>query len=73
MRTYKMPTAVHEAPDMESAFEILDQCSEIMADYRSAGFPGFPDSEPYVERMIAAGVNCEEAVDILSTMVREEV
>ena len=73
MKTYKMPAAVYEAPDMESGFEILDQCAEIMADYRAADFPVFPDSEPYVERMMAAGCTCEEAVDILSTMVREEV
>ena len=67
MRTYKMPAAVHEAPDMESAFEILDQCADIIHDYREAGYPGFPDSETFVERMMAAGVSCAEAVDILAT------
>jgi hypothetical protein len=65
MITYKMPTG--------ATLEMLSECSDIMADYRAAGFPRFPDSEPYVERMMAAGVICEEAVEILSTMVRKEV
>lgn len=65
MTTYRMPT--------NATLEMLSECADIMADYRAAGFPVFPDSEPYVERMMAAGVICEEAVNILSTMVREEV
>ena len=75
MRTYKMPTAVHEAPDMESAFEILDQCADIIGDYRKAGCPKFPESEQFVERMMAAGVLAEEAVEILTTTypMQEEV
>lgn len=65
--TMPMPTAVHEAPDMESAFEILDQCADIISDYREAGCPGFPESNPFYDRLRAVGVEPYEALDILAT------
>lgn len=62
MRALPMPAAVHKTPDMESAFEFLDQCSIIITDYRNAGCPRFPDSEKFVERLMAVGVTYKEAV-----------
>ena len=61
-----MPAAVHKAPDMESGFEILDQCSIIITDYRNAGCPRFPKSNPFVDRLMAIGVTYKEAVEQLA-------
>ena len=66
MRTLRMPAAVHETSDTESALEMLDQCCKILRDYREEGCPGFPGSEEYVEALMAIGVTCAEAVDLLA-------
>lgn len=74
MRTYRMPTAVHETTDLESSLEILHQCCGILGDYRKAGCPGSPESNDYVDRLIAIGVTREEAVEQLAiTLENSEV
>lgn len=49
-----------------ATLEMLDQCSIIIHDYRNAGCPGFPNSEPFVERLKAVGVTTFEAVEMLA-------
>ena len=66
MRTLPMPAVVHETTDLESSLEILDQCCKILGDYREAGCPGFPVSNPFVDRLVAIGVTVEEACELLS-------
>jgi len=61
-----MPTAVHETTGLESSLEILHQCCEILGDYRKAGCPGFPESNEYVDRLMAIGITCEEAAEQLA-------
>tara|TARA_B100001105_G_scaffold247874_1_gene233006 strand:- start:527 stop:730 length:204 start_codon:yes stop_codon:yes gene_type:complete len=43
-----------------------DTVDDVMNDYIKADFPGFPDSEPFVERLIALGSTVNEAVDELT-------
>ena len=66
MNTLPMPAVVHETTDLESSLEILDQCCKILGDYRKADCPGFPKSNPFVDRLMEQGVTVEEAVDLLA-------
>jgi len=66
MKTLRMPECTHATRDTESALEILDQCCMILSDYRKAGYPVFPNSEPFVERLMALGVTYAEAVEMLA-------
>ena len=44
----------------------LSQCCSILNDYRQADCPGFPKSNPFVDRLMEQGVTVEEAVDLLA-------
>jgi len=67
MKTFPMPAVVHETKDLESTFAILDECCKIITDYREAGCPGFPESNPFYDRLRSVGVEPHEALDILAT------
>jgi hypothetical protein len=43
-----------------------DDLEQVFDDYIKADFPGFPDSEPFVERLIALGSTVDEAIDELT-------
>lgn len=58
MRTLPMPA--------EATLETLHECCVILNDYREDGCPGFPDSNRYVDALMAQGVTVEEAVELLS-------
>jgi len=66
MKTLPMPAVAKEAPDLDTFAYILDQCCDILKDYREEGCPGFPKSNPFVDRLMAIGVTVEEACEILS-------
>lgn len=44
-----------------------DTVEDVFNDYIQADFPGFPESEPFVERMVALGFAVNEAIDELAT------
>ena len=58
MRAYPMP--------MNATLEMLSECCDILHEYRESGCPGFPQSNDYVDRLVAIGVTCEEAVKQLA-------
>ena len=66
MRTLPMPAVAKEAPDLDTFAAILDQVSDILKDYREDGCPGFPDSNEYVDALMAQGCTVEEACEILA-------
>ena len=49
-----------------ATLEMLSECCDILHDYREEGCPGFPQSNPFVDRLMAIGVTVEEAVDLLA-------
>jgi hypothetical protein len=58
MKTFPMP--------LNATLEMLSECCDIIHDYREAGCPGFPGSNPFYDRLRAVGVTPFEAVDILA-------
>jgi len=52
---------------MKATLEMLSECADIIHDYREAGCPGFPESNPFYDRLRAIGVEPHEALDILAT------
>jgi hypothetical protein len=58
MRIYKMP--------MNATLDMLSECCHILHEYRESGCPGFPESNDYVDRLMAIGVTREEAVEQLA-------
>ena len=45
----------------------IDTVQEVLEDYTNADFPGYPESNPFVDRLIALGYASDEAVDELTT------
>jgi len=43
-----------------------DTVENVFNDYIKADFPGYPDSEPFVERLVALGNTVDEAIDELT-------
>ena len=44
-----------------------DTVEDVFNDYIKADFPGFPESNPFVDRLIALGFAVDEAIDELTT------
>ena len=59
MLRYQMPK--------NATLDSLSACCTILSEYREAGCPGFPKSNPFVDRLTGEG-NCtlEEAIDLLA-------
>ena len=45
----------------------IDTVPQEFNDYIQADYPGFPESEPFVERMVTLGFAVDEAIDELTT------
>ena len=45
----------------------IDTVPQVFNDYIQADYPGFPESEPFVERMVTLGFAVDEAIDELTT------
>jgi|ETN07SMinimDraft_1059922.scaffolds.fasta_scaffold104134_1 hypothetical protein len=43
-----------------------DDVEQVYNDYIKADFPGFPESEPFVERLVELGYTVNEAIDELT-------
>ena len=49
-----------------ATLESLSECCKILHDYREAGCPGFPESNPFVDRLMEQGVTVEESCELLA-------
>jgi len=49
-----------------ATLEMLSECCDILRDYRGEECPSFPEANPFVDRLMAIGVTCNEAVEILA-------
>jgi hypothetical protein len=51
----------------EREMEILNyELGRIIQEYGDAGYPSFPDSKPFVDRLMAEGFTRKEAIDNLA-------